>query len=288
MADVKISALPVVGTVVPDTDVLPLVSGGVTTQATPADLVLAQLDDTAVTVAQGGTGATTAADARTNLAAAGSAITISAGTGLSGGGNLTANRTISLANTTVTAGAYGAPAQTLEMAVNAQGQITGIIPVAIAIDWPAVNNAPYIEVASTVASTALTATPELLKPATIVGTHPGIDYDSATGEFTFTDEGNYSLSIAINCVASSSNQTVYWYAENNTGAGWVVNTNSGKSFALRNGETTQVFAGNETRRAAGQKVRYWIYATSTNVSLVTTSLGTTGAITPAVRIQYAG
>jgi hypothetical protein len=47
-------------------------------------------------VADGGTGASNAAGARTNLGAAASTITISAGTGLTGGGNLTANRTLSL------------------------------------------------------------------------------------------------------------------------------------------------------------------------------------------------
>lgn len=43
MADVKISALPAVTTVVPGTDVAPLVSGGVTTKATPQQMVNAAL-----------------------------------------------------------------------------------------------------------------------------------------------------------------------------------------------------------------------------------------------------
>jgi hypothetical protein len=55
-----------------------------------------------VAVLNGGTGATTAADARTNLSAAHNLITISAGTGLSGGGDLTANRTLSIDSTVVT------------------------------------------------------------------------------------------------------------------------------------------------------------------------------------------
>jgi len=84
-------------------------------------------------VDNGGTGATTAAGARTNLNAADQAITISAGTGLSGGGDLSANRTLNIANTTVTAGAYGAASKTLTATVNAQGQLTALADTPIAI-----------------------------------------------------------------------------------------------------------------------------------------------------------
>jgi len=71
-------------------------------------------------VDNGGTGAVNAANARSNLGAAASATTISAGTGLSGGGDLSANRTISLANTAVSAGSY----TTANITVDAQGRIT--------------------------------------------------------------------------------------------------------------------------------------------------------------------
>ncbi|CAB5206963.1 hypothetical protein UFOVP183_1, partial [uncultured Caudovirales phage] len=86
-----------------------------------------------VPVNLGGTGATTASAARTNLGAAASATTISAGTGLSGGGDLTANRTLSIANTGVTAAAYGSASKTLTATVNAQGQLTVLADTNIAI-----------------------------------------------------------------------------------------------------------------------------------------------------------
>ena len=50
--------------------------------------------------------------------------TITAGTGLSGGGNLSANRTLSIANTAVTAGSYGSQNTVGTFTVNAQGQLT--------------------------------------------------------------------------------------------------------------------------------------------------------------------
>ena len=67
MADVKISALPA-ATTVAATDVAPIVAGGTVTQkATAAQIVKGALDAAPVTVAQGGTGATTAAAAQTAL-----------------------------------------------------------------------------------------------------------------------------------------------------------------------------------------------------------------------------
>ncbi len=86
-----------------------------------------------VPVNLGGTNATTAANARTNLNAANQDTTITAGTGLSGGGSLAANRTINIANTAVTAGAYGSASNTLSATVNAQGQLTALAATPIAV-----------------------------------------------------------------------------------------------------------------------------------------------------------
>lgn len=50
--------------------------------------------------------------------------TVSAGTGLSGGGDLSANRTLSLANTTVTPATYGGSGKTVSFTVDQQGRLT--------------------------------------------------------------------------------------------------------------------------------------------------------------------
>jgi hypothetical protein len=57
--------------------------------------------------------------------------TITAGTGLTGGGNLASNVTISLANTTANAGTYGSNTEVAQITVDAQGRITAVSNVTI-------------------------------------------------------------------------------------------------------------------------------------------------------------
>lgn len=56
-----------------------------------------------------------------------------AGTGLSGGGRLTGNVTLNLANTAVAAGNYGSATQVSQVTIDAQGRITSAANVTIAI-----------------------------------------------------------------------------------------------------------------------------------------------------------
>lgn len=171
---------------------------------------------------------------------------------------------------------------------------TGVVTASTTVPFSVVSSQPWIEVADVTSSFNLPTTPTILtgtsSPAanlvTVSGS--GITYDSATGIFTFTYAGSYSLAISVNCLASNAGQTVYWYAENNTGSGWTVNTNSGKEFGLINGTRTQVFAANSIRRVAGQQVRYYFYASIGTINVATTTLPSSTAIVPGIRIQYAG
>jgi len=60
-------------------------------------------------------------------------VNVVAGTGMSGGGALTANVTLNLANTAVTAASYGSAANAVTITIDAQGRITSAANTAIAI-----------------------------------------------------------------------------------------------------------------------------------------------------------
>jgi hypothetical protein len=157
------------------------------------------------------------------------------------------------------------------------------------VPWAEVSAMPHIEAYDTSASIALTSTPTLLTPASTAAGSSGITYNSSTGVFTFAAEGTYSLSLNVNATSTAANQFVYIYAENNTGSGWVVNANSGKTYELTNANTVQIVYSQAVYRVAGQQVRYYIYSNDGKVSLITAALpGGVGAQVPAIRIQYAG
>ncbi|RZL07784.1 MAG: hypothetical protein EOP40_14995 [Rubrivivax sp.] len=71
-----------------------------------------------------------------------SARQVTTGTGLTGGGDLSANRALALANTTVVAGNYGSAAAIPTFTVDAQGRLTAAGSVAVAAAWGNVTGKP--------------------------------------------------------------------------------------------------------------------------------------------------
>ena len=115
--------------------------------------------------------------------------TITAGTGLTGGGDLSANRTIALANTAVTTGTYGTAARNITQTVDQQGRLTNIF------DQP-------IEIANT--------------QVTGLGTASTKDAGAALGVATLDAAGKVPISQIPDAVIGALNYQGTWNATTNT------------------------------------------------------------------------
>ena len=104
-----------------------------------------------------------------------SSITLTAGTGLDGGGDITTSRTFDLADTAVTPATYGSATQVGQFTVDQQGRITSASDVAIAITSSAVSD--FNEAAQDAVGGILT--------------------DSATINFTYDDGANTITAVTI-------------------------------------------------------------------------------------------
>jgi len=122
--------------------------------------------------------------------------TITAGTGLSGGGDLSANRTIDIANTAVSAGSYGTASFVPSITVNAQGQLTAAANTTIAIANTQVSGLGTMSTqnANAVAITGGTAT---LTSLTV--------NDNTTLGSSNTDQVNFNARIASEFTPSTAN-----------------------------------------------------------------------------------
>jgi hypothetical protein len=122
---------------------------------------------------------TNAANVAINIAVANVAgavantVNVLAGTGLSGGGALTGNVTISLANTAVAAGDYGSSSNVASFTVDAQGRLTAASNVAIVATTVNLSNT---SASATFATASLPLVPEGYVTVLINGAFKKIPY----------------------------------------------------------------------------------------------------------------
>jgi len=116
-------------------------------------------------------------------------------------------------------------------------------------------------------------------------------YDSSTGVYTFTNGGVYSLNLTMNPISTASNKNMYFYAEENTGSGWVVKRYSARTTLLKNTTQEQRVFTALVYFAAGTQTRHYVWGESATITLNSVDLPGTpaGTITvPALRVSWAG
>lgn len=139
---------------------------------------------------------------------------ITAGTGLTGGGDLSANRTIALANTTVTAGSYGSATAMSTFTVDAQGRLTAAGAVTVTPAWANVTGKPTTLVGygitdgalaarNIVAGNGLTGGGNLTADRTLTLGTPGTLNGSTTNAVTATSH-THAISDATTAVSGVS------------------------------------------------------------------------------------
>lgn len=147
---------------------------------------------------------------------------------------------------------------------------------------------PSIEVIDAVSSTSLPTTPTIFVAPT-VDHADGIAYNTTTGVLTTAQSGSYTLIIKFNAQPSASNKNIYFYAEEDKGAGWVIDKYSARKLELINQTETEVSITSSHYYTVGTKIRYYIWGDAT-ITLKTSNLpGTTAGtvVVPAFKLQMA-
>jgi hypothetical protein len=139
--------------------------------------------------------------------------TITAGTGLTGGGNLASNVTVTLANTAVTSGTYGNATYVPQITVDAQGRLTNVTNVLISGGGGGNGTVSNVNTGTGLTGGPITTTGtiSLANTAVTAGTYGNASY---TGTFTVDAQGRLTnavstqISIAVAQVSGAVANTV--------------------------------------------------------------------------------
>lgn len=147
-----------------------------------------------------------------------------------------------------------------------------------------------LELLDTTASVAVPTTPTIYKLPTIQ-ISSGINYDSSTGVITFVNGGTYSFTLLLNAITSTSNKTLYFYAEDASTGTFAPRRYSARSALLKSSINEQTIFTSANYFPKGTQLRLYLWADSATFTLNTIDVpGTTaGTVTiPAARLMFAG
>jgi trimeric autotransporter adhesin len=172
-------------------------------------------------------------------------VNVLAGTGLSGGGALTGNVTLNLANTAVTAGSYGSSSNTAQITIDAQGRITSASNVAIPQGTVTSITAGTGLSGGTITSSGTIALSNTAVTAATYGSANTVSQVTINAQGQVTNAVNVAIAIANSAVSglgtmstqNANNVTITGGTENNL-------TYTNVSISSGNAMLTNVTAGN--------------------------------------------
>ena len=203
-----------------------------------------------------------------NVNAVADTATITAGTGLTGGGTLASNTTVSLANTAVSAGTYGGGTNAASFVVDAQGRLTSAANVSI----------PQGTVTNVATGTGLTGGP-ITSTGTISLANTAVSagsYGNATSVASFTVDAQGRLTAASNATIAITNSQVSGLGTMSTQNANAVAITDGVVSAANVTATTSFFgnnyqatssAGGTLKNSGGTPQMQWGSGGGNNLSL---------------------
>lgn len=194
-------------------------------------------------------------------------ITISAGAGLTGGGDLSANRTIAMPNVG-TAGTYGTSTVVPRLTTDAQGRVSGVVPTAIAFPAPGTFPAVYGSFSDNADQPLTAGVPATVRFGTTEGANGVSVQNNGLGvptRLTVAAAGIYEFSLSPQLLHTGGGTvTITFWAQKNTGT---VPRSASSLEMGNNNNRTLPFITLILSMAAGDWLEWVFLSTGLNTSL---------------------